>query len=103
MFLKGEGGGHKIMDACCLFKRRQINSPPKQKVGGSQTFFLFGGCLVPLSPYLEELPMNTTIFISKEADAYLFSLEPHPTLIQRGGILAYYTCLLIFLWDHAQL
>ena len=54
------------MDACCLFKRRQINSPWEVVKPFFSSFL--GGCLVPFSPYLEELSMNTTISSSKEAD-----------------------------------
>ena len=51
-------------------------------------FFSTICCLVPISPFWKEIPLNTIISSPKEGGilhTYIFSLGLHPLLTQRGG------------------
>ena len=83
-FIK-RGGGHKIMDACCLIVPKNnggrwskivLHQSNRLEGGGGG-----GGWLMPFAPFWAELPMDTIISSPKEGrkehttHAYLFSLR----------------------------
>ena len=94
------------MNACFL-SEDQLIVPQEQKVGGGQKKCFskktFLRCLVAFSKggtTREHYHFQSKTWVHT-THAYLFSLGPRPTLIQRGEE-AYYTSLFIFLWDNAQ-
>ena len=90
------GGGGAYNNGCLLSLRRQINSPQNKtwevvKNSASPKRPFFFGVLVPFPPFWEELPMNTIISTVEKkgtyyTHAYLFSLGPHPNLIQSSVV-----------------
>ena len=90
-------GGHKIMDACCLSEHTFLVT--KTKKGGrwskksaspKRPFFFFFGCFMSFPPLFEYCHFHFRTWQK------LFSLKPHPPLLQkRGGGEGYYTCIFI--------
>ena len=108
-----KGGGHKIMDACCLYDHTFIYLPKPQDGRWSKLVLLqkdlFFGFHV-ISPIFRAFPVQFLgkhtfhilhFFGHKLSLFHFFSLRPHPPLIQRGG--AHSTCIFIFLLGHAHI